>query len=58
MPGYDSRQPVKRSIKPARRVFRMGTACPQCGLIRPAGWVGRCRSCMDERRRDDDECKP
>lgn len=54
MPGYDSRPPVKRSIKPSKRVYRMGTACPVCGLIRPAGWVGRCRSCAEARARRED----
>ncbi len=49
MPGYNSRPPVHRSIPLEKRVFRMGTPCPICGLIRPAGWVGRCRSCLDAR---------
>ena len=49
MPGYNSRPPVKRSIPVAKRIYRMGTPCPICKLTRPAGWVGRCRSCLDAR---------
>jgi len=48
MPGYDSR-PLTRTIKPPTKTYRAGTACPICGLIRPAGWVGRCRACLDAR---------
>lgn len=49
MPGYNSRPPVHRSIPHAKRIYKTGTPCPICGLIRPAGWVGRCRSCLDAR---------
>lgn len=53
MPGYSSKPPP-RFTSPAVKKRPMGIACPQCGLIRPAGWVGRCRSCIDARRREDD----
>ena len=49
MAGYDSWPPVRRTIPIAKRQFKVGTPCPVCGLLRPAGWVGRCRSCLDAR---------
>ena len=57
MPGYDSR-PLIRTIKPATKTYKTGTPCPICKLTRPAGWVGRCRSCLDARdlaKQEDDE---
>ena len=57
MPGYNSKPPP-RFTSPTAKKRPMGTRCPQCGLIRPAGWVGMCRSCLDDRdaaKREGDE---